>query len=298
MANPLEYARAKSRFVRRLLRHRLHHQPKVCPYCGPSSALRLMRHKKLIMDILECDTCRLIFRWPVDTPQEHDTHYQHEYFVDAPQVVLPAPQELQALTNRCFAGSHLDLNPKIRLLKTLRPAGRVLDFGCSWGYGIYQLRSHGYDATGFEISKPRAEYARQQLKMKVFGSIDELQALPPGSFDIIFSNHVVEHLPNISDALRLMARLLVPGGLAFHVLPNFTGATARTGIWLKWIGEDHPIAPTIAFFEYAIPRSGLERPLFASSPFNEELAMALNTQPAMPRSVDGDELLVVAYKAA
>ena len=297
MGNFLHYAGSKSRFARRLLRHRIRRQPKVCPYCGPSSPVRLVRHKKLIMDILQCEVCRLIFRWPADSPQEHMTYYQYEYFIDAPQVVLPAPQELQALTNRGFAGSPLDLNTKIRVLKALRPSGRVLDFGCSWGYGAYQLQKHGFQASGFEISRPRADYARSQLKMEVLDEIDRLRALPPASFDIVFSNHVVEHVPAIRDTLQLMARLLVPEGLAFHVLPNFTGATARTGAWLKWIGEDHPIAPTIEFFKYAIPRSGLGSPIFASSPFDDQPTPSFSEGPE-DHTADGDELLVVARKSA
>ena len=46
------------------------------------------------------------------------------------------------------------------------------------------------------------------------------------------------------------------------------------GYWLKWIGEDHPIAPAMPFFEFAIPRSGLSKPVFASSTFEAHMAQA------------------------
>ncbi|MBZ5698577.1 MAG: class I SAM-dependent methyltransferase [Acidobacteriia bacterium] len=290
--------KAKFRFARKLIRHRLQRQPRVCPYCGPSSTLRLIHRKKLIMDILQCETCHLIIRWPTDTPQEHDLYYQQEFAEDSPQVILPTPEELRALVQNDFLGSPLDINHKIRVLKALRPAGRVLDFGCSWAYGTYQFQRHGFDATGFEISKPRADHGRKNLGQKVIDSYEELHALPPASFDIIFTNHVVEHLPGIRNSLSLLAGLLSKDGFVFHVLPNFTGKRAKSGFWLKWIGEDHPIAPTIDFFEYAIPRSGLLSPVFGSSPFDENLIAALTGQPGAMLSTDGDELLVYAHKAA
>jgi len=289
--------KSKFRFAQRLIRRRLERQPRVCPYCGPASRLRLIRRKKFLMDILQCETCHLIIRWPADTPQEHDVYYQNEFAADSPQSVLPSRTDLRVLMQDNFLGSPLDINAKIRVLKALRPSGRVLDFGCSWAYGTYQLQQHGFDAVGFEISKPRGDYGRKNLGQKVIDSLEELSALPPESFDIIFSNHVVEHLPDIRNSLSLLAGLLPKDGFVFHVLPNFTGKAAKSGLWLKWIGEDHPIAPTVDFFRYAIPRSGLQAPVFGSSPFDERLAAALNGEPGTALSTDGNELLVYAHIA-
>ncbi len=290
--------KAKFHFARKLIRHRIQRQPRVCPYCGPASSMKLICRKKLIMDILQCETCHLIVRWPADTTEEHDLYYQTDYAVDAPQVVLPSPEELRPLMERNFSGTYLDINDKARALKALRSSGRVLDFGCSWGYGTFQLRQNGFDAMGFEISKRRAEYGRNNLGQTVIDSVEELQALGPGSFQVIFSNHVIEHLPDIRNSLSLMAGLLSKGGFLFHVLPNFTGTMAKAGYWLKWIGEEHPIAPTIDFFAYAIPRAGLENPIFGSSPFDANLVAAITNKPGGMLSTDGDELLLIAHKPA
>jgi hypothetical protein len=165
---------AKFRFARRMIHHRSTQQPRACPYCGPSSTLELVRRKKLIMDILQCKSCHLIFRWPTDTPQENETYYQDEFAEDTPQVVPPKHDELRALMQNNFLESALDINHKILVLKALRPAGRVLDFGCSWAYGTYQIQPHGYDVIGLEISKPRAEFGRRLLGQNVIDTLDEL----------------------------------------------------------------------------------------------------------------------------
>jgi 2-polyprenyl-3-methyl-5-hydroxy-6-metoxy-1,4-benzoquinol methylase len=287
---------AKYRYVRRILHHRWQGQPRVCPYCGPSSNVKLVRRKKLIVEILQCQTCYLWFRWPADTPMEHEAYYQQDFATDAPQVILPKPDELKALVNRNFSGSPLEINDKVRVLKSVRPGGRVLDFGCSWGYGTHQIRQHGFDAVGFEISRPRAEYARANLGLNVFDSLDALAALPVESFDIIFSNHVVEHLPDIAKSFAVLTGLHRKDGFVFHVLPNFMGKKARSGSWVKWIGEDHPIAPAMPFFRFAIPRAGLTKPIFGSDPFDDEMARALNSESGASLSTEGDELLVYAHR--
>jgi SAM-dependent methyltransferase len=290
--------KAKFRYIRRLLHHRWHGQPRVCPYCGPGSVVSLVRRKKWVVEILQCRTCHLWFRWPSDTPTEHDKYYQEEFAGDSPQVILPASDELDLLMNTNFSGSPLDINNKVRVLCALCPRSRVLDFGCSWGYGTYQLQQHGFDAVGFEISKPRADYGRAKMGLKIIDAIEELVALPTGRFDIVFSNHVVEHLPDIATMLPLLTRLLNENGFAFHVLPNFMGKKARSGYWVKWIGEDHPIAPAMPFFDYAIPCAGLEKPIFGSSPFDDQMAHALKNYPRAMLPVEGDELLVFARKSA
>jgi 2-polyprenyl-3-methyl-5-hydroxy-6-metoxy-1,4-benzoquinol methylase len=288
--------KAKCRYIHRLLRHRWLGQPRVCPYCGPSSIVMLVRRKKLIVEILQCQTCHLWFRWPSDTSEEHDEYYQDDFAGDSPQVVLPDSVELSSLMNKSFSGSPLDINSKALVLYEVCPGGKVLDFGSSWGYGTYQLQLRGFDAVGFEISKPRAEYGREKMGLNIIDTIQELEAMPAGTFDVVFSNHVVEHLPKIAEIFSLLTRLLKNGGFVFHVLPNFMGKMARSGYWLKWIGEDHPIAPAMPFFEFAIPRAGLNKPVFASSPFDNSIAEALKGRPHASLSTEGDELLVFARR--
>jgi 2-polyprenyl-3-methyl-5-hydroxy-6-metoxy-1,4-benzoquinol methylase len=232
----------------------------------------------------------------MDTSHEHESYYQEEFAGDSPQVLLPEDNELRLLVKTNFSGSPLDISNKIQVLQTLRPKSRVLDFGCSWGYGTYQLIEHGFDAVGFEISKPRVVFGRTKLGLTLIESFDDLAKLPDESFDIIFSNHVVEHLPDLNRTFAILTRLLKQKGFVFHILPNFTGKKALSGYWVKWIGEDHPIAPAIPFFEIAIPRAGLTKPIFGSSPFDSHLAQILNKKSSANLSTEGDELLVYAHK--
>jgi SAM-dependent methyltransferase len=249
------------------------------------------------MDILECANCELIFRWPQDTEKELGTHYQDQYAEDAPQIRLPDPHDLPALKEQNFASLFgPDLDYKMGMLKAIRPAGTILDYGCSWGYATYLMRQNGYSAVGFEISKPRASYAREHLGVPVIDSVEALAAFPDNSFDIIYSNHVLEHLPSIGRVLASFGRLLKPDGIAIHVLPNFSGNARRSGLWLDWIGEDHPIAPSVDFFKKALPAAALSRFAFGSTPLDARAIAAVTARSDQAPQLDGDELLIVAQQ--
>ncbi len=245
---------------------------------------------------MRCETCRLVFRWPMQTLEESDSYYQDEYAPQYPQVQLPSDAELQNMTRSSFAGTALDISStKIKVLKVTAPGRPVaLILGARGDMARGSLAKGGY-AIGFEISRPRAAYAKNKLGVRIIDRFDELQSLPAASFDVVFTNHVVEHLPNVRDVFDLMGKLLTPGGIAFHVLPNFLGKTALSGQWIMWIGEEHPLAPNMEFFRASLPRHGFADVRFGSSPFDEELIAALTGSNADAHT-DGDELLVLARR--
>jgi SAM-dependent methyltransferase/predicted RNA-binding Zn-ribbon protein involved in translation (DUF1610 family) len=287
-------ATQKLPFLRRMIRHRLAGRRATCPYCG-GTQLRRVARKRLVLDVYECTACLLLFRWPMETEEEFRHFYQAEYREGA-ITDLPSVDQLQDMARRRFAGSTLDLSSKIALLRAIVPNGRILDYGCSWGYGVFQLQAAGYDATGFEISRPRAEFARKWLGATILDDPAAFDFSPAGTFDVLFTNHVVEHLRGLRQAFDLFGRLLRPRGLLFCVLPNFSGREARNGRFLNWIGEAHPVAPTRDFFLRNLPRHGFREVHSFSGPFTEAMVRSAATGDYAGLDLDGDELLVLARK--
>jgi SAM-dependent methyltransferase len=287
----------KLRFLRWLIKHRLIGQPKRCPYCGESVQFEYLGKKKILIDIIRCTNCSLIFRYPADSVTDNAAYYQKEYS-SGPVTDMPDEAYLQVLKRNNFQGSSLERSPKIHVLQAIKNSGVVLDYGCSWGYAVYQLCNKGYQAFGFEISQPRAEFGRQQLGVEICCDPRQLHKFPKGSIDIIFTNHTLEHLPNLHEVLELFCRLLAPNGMMYHVLPNFTGKSARAGLFWSWIGEEHPIAPTMDFFERNLPTHGFNQVVCASGPFDDVLVDRIRMQQWDQLPMEGDELLVLAWKSS
>ena len=266
-----------------------------CPYCD-SSKTQLVGRKNYVLQLRQCSACDLRFRWPKETAGFLERFYQEAYKEGGFVTDLPDKQLLAEFIANGFVGSPRDLSASIRVLKRILPSGRILDFGCNWGYGVFQLNRAGYDAVGFEISTLRAEQGRRELHVEIIDSLSALHSLADASFDGIYASHVLEHLQSLKEVFAFFARVLRPDGVAMVLVPNCGGKVARelgTG-WGPMINEKHTLALDGEFFLKNMPRFGF-RVHALSGPYEEaEINAALIHGAALPR--DGDELMVLARK--
>jgi len=119
----------------------------------------------------------------------------------------------------------------LRLIESLLPADSikdrdVLDAGCGAGdYSAAFIRAEARTVTGFDVSTGSLRLARQQSPTArlMQASLSELP-YPTASFDILWSWGVLHYVPNTQAALREVARVLRPNGIAvIHTL--------RAGFW-------------------------------------------------------------------
>jgi SAM-dependent methyltransferase len=287
--------RARVHFLIRMARAHLRGTTRECPYCAEAADLVRAGRKRIIPEILRCPRCHLVFRFPPDTAADNRDYYERLYW--QAEVTDPPSDEALVRYRRDGFPGNLNFAPKLTVLRALRPTGRVLDFGCSWGYGVRQLLDAGYEARGFERSRRRAGFGRAKLGVEILDDDRLLSRLPDGSFDVIFSNHVIEHLPSLGESFDGFTRLLAPGGLLFAVIPNFTGRAARAGLFWNWIGRDHPIAPDREFLAGALREHGFAEVHFASGPFGTALAETIAGRRFDLLDTEGDELLILATAA-
>lgn len=257
-----------------------------CPYCGQPTT-ELLQRKHVLIQLRKCGACKLQFRFPKDDSTNNLRFYQASYREDT-VTNLPEASEIPRHIAENFKGVGRDITDHLRTIREIAPTGKLLDYGSSWGYCVYQFSRAGYDASGFEISRSRVEYGQKTLGVALSHSIT---SFPDCSFDVIYSAHCLEHIPNPDIPLSQFRRLLKPGGNLFIYVPNCSGQEARKhGVqWGPMIGEKHVLALNAEFFNSNLPKYGF-RPLFASSPYHSP-----------PKNygtiaLDGDELLVAAVR--
>lgn len=283
---------ARLAFLLRVVGQRIARQDCDCPYCGQSDT-RVIGTKRLVLQLRQCARCRLMFRWPKDTTRFNRRFYQRRYR-EGITTDMPDNALLEKLKASMFSGTEKALAEKIALLKLLLPRGRVLDFGCSWGYGTLQLAAAGYDTIGFEISGRRAEFGRVALGLAVVSTEADLDKLT-GSFDAVFASHVLEHVPTPSVVFDRIASLLRPEGLLLAFVPNCGGSEARRlgARWGPMCCEKHPLALDAEFLEKALPKHGL-RAIAFSDPYTPGDLTTCWDRLAALRNLPGAELMVVA----
>jgi 2-polyprenyl-3-methyl-5-hydroxy-6-metoxy-1,4-benzoquinol methylase len=101
----------------------------------------------------------------------------------------------------------------IELVKKLDGVTSICDLGCGNGHIGGRLAALGYQVTGVDASRSGINMARRaypgvQFVEAMLGS--ELKGL--GSFDLVISSDVIEHLYRPSDLLEAATSLLKPGG--------------------------------------------------------------------------------------
>ena len=95
----------------------------------------------------------------------------------------------------------------------------ILDAGCGVGMYTEQFRRFSPRVTGVEVDPAVAGQAAARLPGIVLAPAEALP-FADGSFDVVFSHEVIEHVTDDAAAAAEMARVLAPGGRIVMFCPN------------------------------------------------------------------------------
>jgi 2-polyprenyl-3-methyl-5-hydroxy-6-metoxy-1,4-benzoquinol methylase len=274
-------------------------RPAQCPNCGSTDS-HIVSRKYFITELRRCTDCELMFRLPVDDIEASRNFYSDGSYQQGFTTDLPNTTTLERLKATNFRRSPKDYGVYISLLDALGlgPGDSLFDFGCSWGYGAYQLEAHGFRVMAHEISTARRAYAADRLGVEF---IDELDVLDPGhplfeSFDCFFCAHVLEHVTCPRQVFSCLDSLLRPGGVFVSFTPDGSEAHRRRNRqWNKLWGEVHPNLIDDRFLRRSFP----DWPrLLTSGPYIFETIERPRSGETLVGSLDGYELMFTAVKPA
>jgi len=106
---------------------------------------------------------------------------------------------------------------------------RVLDFGCGAGVVVALLRERGIDAHGADVFYGGADWRDARLQRLlgegVIRRIGDDGRLPfdDGSFDLVISDQVFEHIERLEAAVAEIDRVLGSRGVSYHHFPTRDG---------------------------------------------------------------------------
>lgn len=118
---------------------------------------------------------------------------------------------------------------------------KVLELGCGAGNLAHFLHTTGVAVIGSDIAQTAIDHARNRYPEMEFRT-HSAEELPyeDGSFDIVMSFDVLEHLPNVDQHLREVRRVLKPSGYYLLQTPNklsnaiFETLKCRSLQWKKY----------------------------------------------------------------
>ena len=131
----------------------------------------------------------------------------------------------------------------------------VLDFGCGNGGILRLIAQMVQQAEGLEVNAASASIARAQ-QLTVFSSFDALLHEP--RYDVIVSNHVLEHVRDVCSTLEKLRAHLKPGGRLVVKLPIDDAHTAYQRDWSRNDSDHHLQTWTPRLFANVLFESGFE----------------------------------------
>jgi len=140
-------------------------------------------------------------------PEDLGKYYQSGYYE------IPDLKQLQKIANK----DRTKINTLLHFIKS----GHLLEIGPAFGVFALQAKQAGFEVDVIEMDKRCCQYLHDTLGVNVTHSGDPhkvMQTLP--KHDVIAIWHVLEHLPNVLDLLRIANDNLKSGGVFIAATPN------------------------------------------------------------------------------
>jgi ubiquinone/menaquinone biosynthesis C-methylase UbiE len=171
----------------------------------------------------------------------------------------------------------------------LQPGDRILEIGCGIGTVVAELVRQGYDAMGTDISQVAVEYGRAKYG-NVRLEVQPAEELPyaDGTFGVVLSFDLFEHIAHIDRHVGEVQRVLKPGGHYLFETPNkLSNVVAETLAYksLKW-RRVHPSLHTPGQLRRRLARHGFEARFVKMDQMNEYTRSKLRKLGPMGRLVE------------
>lgn len=135
--------------------------------------------------------------------------------------------------------------------------GTVFDLGCGYGPALDVFCNRGWRCFGIEADPQCCEFARDQLRLDgVQCGVLTRKAEPAGAIDVVFSNHVFEHLADLDEVMLGIMRILKPGGWVVTVVPTYS--RNRSSLSKQWMNSGHYSLFTHRSLSHLLAKYGFE----------------------------------------
>jgi len=200
----------------------------LCGYCRSARSVKLYPTSSITHDhfyLSRCLDCRTVFLTPRPSDEQLKLAYDDCYYGTGEQKFSGLFETIR---------NYFRFSRARRLMRYINPPGCVLDIGCGNGKFLDYLIKRGFDGYGIELPGKAAERASKipQLHLKT-GQISD-EDFSDSFFDAVTLWHVFEHLTEPEETLRIISRILKPGGNLHILMPNIESLQSKIfkGNWL------------------------------------------------------------------
>ena len=214
-----------------------------------------IKNRNAESNLYKCKKCNSLFRkyfLPVSTD------YSSKYFIEDYKNQYGKTYEEDEENLKALAKNRLEI------IKSVKPAGKILDLGSAMGFFLKEASSNGYETEGIEISEYAANYCVKNLNLNVHNiSLLDFE-YKEKEYDIITAWYVLEHIYDFDKLLKNILFSLKDGGIFAFAMPNGNGISGKFNKnYFKIVPSDHafetnPKALDKFFERYSLKRAHLK----------------------------------------
>lgn len=192
-----------------------------CACCGSTNYIIAAQGDRYEFGVqtVACSRCGLLFTNPRPPSEWFDEFYRYHYRIFYKSITTPDENYL----NQDWVWGRHERNLNF-LTPYLQETGTVMDIGASEGAFLYQFRQRCplWKYSGVEPSENFSNFAREHFGLDtiVTRKIDDLGETQSSQYDLVTTNHVLEHLLDPNHFFLTARNLLKDGGLLFLDVPD------------------------------------------------------------------------------
>ena len=198
-----------------------------CPLCqGDSLAIVYSNAYFDPHKVVRCNFCHFNFLSPRPTESQMLKFYQSQsYFADGREAGYANYQKQEVSLRMTFC----------RLMKNLQKrkltGGSLLEVGCGYGYLLMEAGCYFDLREGTDFSENAVKHASAYADTVYHGGIEKVPSKK--HYDLIVSNHVIEHVYDPVSFLKNLAKHLKRGGTMVISTPDM-GSFWRKMMGIRW----------------------------------------------------------------
>lgn len=178
-----------------------------CLLCGSAKLQPMSGYEKCYLT--QCGNCGFVFARRIPTAAELEAHYgsygRNDY--------------LSPITVKRY-------HEILDFLGPYRQTNRLIDVGCGIGHFAAVAATRGWEVHGTEYTDEAIAICESKGISMQKGVLDPAN-YPSGSFDVIVSFEVIEHINNPNQEMESFRAILRPGGAVYITTPNFNSYSRR-----------------------------------------------------------------------
>ncbi|MEP1096746.1 MAG: class I SAM-dependent methyltransferase [Cyclobacteriaceae bacterium] len=181
--------------------------------------------------LVKCTKCELVFTNPRPRADELNKYYQSDAYISHTDRANSILNTIYKLV-RTYT-----LAQKRSLVNSFKANGTILDYGCGTGDFLRSMQKNSWTTFGVEPNDYAREIAKKKNKGLIASNISEFS--PDVSFDVVTAWHVLEHVADLRETLKLIRKRIVKDGYLILAVPNLKSYDATTYME-KWAAYDVP----------------------------------------------------------